>query len=457
MFDTGLVKIILLLIINKIFRWIMKKQTWYSLDNAAKIFPCISKKDRPNMYKVSVTLVEEVNKDILQQTLETVLIRFPSFKVKIKSGIFWYYLDNNPNDFVVTEEQSNIFDFDLIKQKNGYLFNVSYYKNKISLTMFHSLTDGTGAMEFLKTIVYQYLKYTGKNIESEGLILLPDSPTSNEEVKDNFLKYYDKNKSKGAKEVRAYHVEGTNFEYGGVGLIIGTTSVAQVKALAKKYGVTLTTYLCALYTYACYKASYLPDKPRQFKNPIGLLVPANMRKIFNDDTMRNYAGFVRLITPFKPDLTLDEIIKDYHNQMQEKLTKENLLNAVNSNVKFEKMWIIRIMPLFLKNIVMRIAYNIIGDNLHTSSVSNLGIITLPESMKPYVKNFYFDLGASYSITRNFGICSYNGKLNLSFSRSIIETSVEKEFFRALSAEGVELEINSNYWEVEEWKNVQSVM
>ncbi len=435
----------------------MKKQTWYSLDNAAKIFPCISKKDRPNMYRVSVTLVEEVNKDILQQTLETVLIRFPSFKVKIKSGIFWYYLDNNPNEFVVTEEQSNIFDYGMLKQKSGYLFSVSYFKNKIALTMFHSLTDGTGAMEFLKTIVFQYLKYTGKNIESEGLIMLPESPTSNEEVKDNFLKYYDKHKAKGTKEVKAYHIEGTSFEYGGVGLIIGTTTVSAVKALAKKYNVTLTTYLCALYTYACYKDAYNLNKQKNFKNPLALLIPANMRKIFDDDTMRNYAGFVRLICSFKPDLTLEEIIADYNNQMKEKLTKENLLNAVNSNVKFEKMWAIRIMPLFLKNIVMRIAYNIIGDNLHTSSVSNLGIINIPNSMKPYVLNFYFDLGASYSITRNFGICSYNGKLNLSFSRSIIETGVEKEFFRLLTEQGVKVEINSNYWEVEEWKSVLNVM
>ena len=435
----------------------MKKKTWYSLDNAAKIFPCISKKDRPNMYRVSATLVEEVNKDILQQTLETVLTRFPSFKVKIKSGIFWYYLDNNTSDFVVTEEQANIFDYDLIKQKSGYLFNVSYYKNKIALTMFHSLTDGTGAMEFLKTILYQYLKYTGKNIESEGLIMLPESPTSNEEVKDNFLKYYDKHNAKSAKEVRAYHIEGTNFEYGGVGCIIGTADVSEVKALAKKYNVTITTYLCALYTYACYKDSYNPDKPKMFKNPIALLVPANMRKIFNDDTLRNYAGFVRLVTQFKPNLTLEEIIEDYNNQMKEKLTKENLLNAVNSNVKFEKMWIIRIMPLFLKNIVMRIAYNIIGDNLHTSSVSNLGIINLPESMKPFIKNLYFDLGASYSITRNFGICSYNGEINLSFSRSIIETGVEKVFFRVLTEQGIKVELNSNYWEVEEWKSVQNVM
>lgn len=433
----------------------MKKRTWYLLDNAAKIFPCISKKDRPNMYRVSALLYDEVDVNILQETMGIVLNRFPSFKVKIKKGIFWYYLDNNTNDFVVTEEQSNIFDYDMIRKENGYLFNVSYFKNKIALTMFHSITDGTGAMEFLKTIVYQYLKLTGKKIDSEGLIMLPESPASNNETKDNFLQYYDKKMARGPKEVPAYHIDGTNFDYGGVGVIIGTAKVADIKPLAKKYNVTLTTYLSALYAYACYLDTYSPAKAKKLDKPIALLVPANMRKIFNDHTMRNYAGFIRLVCFFKPDLTLEEIIADFDKQMKEKMTVENLTNAVNSNVKFEKNWMLRITPLFLKNIAMRIAYNIIGDKLHTSSVSNLGVISIPTDMKKYVSNFFFDLGASYSITKNFGICSYNDVINLSFSRSIIETGLEKEFFNILTKQGINITINSNYWEVEKWKNAQT--
>lgn len=431
----------------------MKKKTWFSLDNAAKIFPCISKKDRPNMFRVSAMLVEDVNKDILQQTVETVLTRFPSFKVKLKPGIFWWYLDSNLNDFVVKEEDPDIFNFDSVHQKNGYLFNVTYFKNKISLTVFHSITDGTGAMEFLKSIVFQYLKYTGKKVKSDGLILNPDGPTSNNETVDNFLTYYDKHKNKTAKEVPAYHIEGTNFEGGGIGCIIGTCNVEEVKALAKQHNVTLTTYLAALYTWCCYKEHYNINREEVFKKPIALLVPANMRKVFDDNTLRNYAGFIRLVSYFKPTTTFNDILVEFDKQMKEKLTKENLLKAANSNVKFEKWFLIRIMPLFLKNIVMRLAYKFVGDKLHTSSVSNLGVIQIPDSMKPYIKNFHFDLCASFSNTKNFGICSYNNQLNLSFSRSVVETGIETRFFRELSSKGVNVVINSNYWEVDAWKNV----
>ena len=95
---------------------------------------------------------------------------------------------------------------------------------------------------------------------------------------------------------------------------------------------------------------------------------------------------------------------------------------------------------------MKIAYSIIGDGIQTSSVSNLGIINLPKSMEKYVLNMGFDLGASYLITKNLGICSYKDKLNLSFSRSIVETGLEKQFFKVLTDQGIKIELVSNYWE-----------
>lgn len=421
----------------------MKKKNWYLLDNAAKIFPCTSSKNRPNMFSVSATLVEDINQAILQETINIVLPRFPGYKVRLKKGLFWYYLEENNKDYEVCELNAHLFDFNMLKRKNGYLFDLSYYKNKINLTMFHSLTDGTGAMEFLKTIVYQYLKLTGKKVESEGLIMMPEAPSVNGEVNDNFVTYYDKNKSNTPKENKAYHIEGTHFDYG-VGVIVGTASVAKVKALAKKYNVTLTTYLSALFTYALYLDVFSPDK--EFKKPIKLFIPVNMRKLLKDETTRNFACYLRLETFMKPNLTLDEVILDYDRQMKEKVNKDYLLGVSNSNVKMEKNLFMRMTPLFIKNIAMSIGYSIMGDSIQTTSISNLGVINIPKSMEKYIENIHFDLGASYNIVKNFGICSYKDKLNLSFSRRIIETGLEKQFFKLLTDQGVEVEVESNYWE-----------
>lgn len=421
----------------------MKKKNWYLLDNAAKIFPCTSNKNRPNMFSVGVELVEDVNEAILQETIDIVLPRFPSYKARLRKGLFWYYLEENNKPYEVKELDSQLFDFNMLKRKNGYLFDLAYYKNKINLTMFHSLTDGTGAMEFLKTIVYQYLKLTGKKIGSEGIVMMPEAPSVNGELNDNFQTYYDRHKSVAPKENKAYHIEGTHFDYG-VGVIIGTASVDKVKALAKKYNVTLTTYLSALFTYALYLDAYSPDHP--ITKPVKLFIPVNMRKILKDETTRNFAGYLRLESFLKPNMTLEEIIVDFDKQMKEKVNKDYLLSVSNSNVKMEKNVLMRLTPLFIKNIAMRIGYSMLGDSIQTISLSNLGVITFPKSMEKYIENVYFDLGASYNIVKNFGVCSYKDKLNLSFSRRIIETGLEQKFFKLLTDQGVEVEISSNYWE-----------
>lgn len=421
----------------------MKKKNWFLLDNAAKIFPCASNKNNPHMFNVSVTLVEDVNETILQEAVGTVLQRFPSFKVRLKKGLFWFYLEENFKECIVKPSESNLFDYTWLKRKNDYLFNLSYYKNKINLTVFHALSDGTGAMEFLKSIVYQYLKFTGKNVDDEGIIKSPESPYTNSEVKDNFLKYYKKSKEGPPKEENAYHIEGTHYDHG-VGIIIGTASVAELKKLAKQYDVTLTTYLCALFSYATYLEVYNPEKP--IKNPIKLFVPVNMRKIFKDETMRNFAGYVRLNTYFKPEITFEDIILDYKQQMAEKVTKEYLTKASDANVKMERNIFLRLTPLVLKNIAMKIGYNILGDNIQTVSVSNLGVVNFPKSMEKYIENVGFDLGASYLITKNLGVSSYKDKINLSFSSSIVETGLEQKFFKLLTEQGCKVEIVSNYWE-----------
>ena len=132
----------------------MKKKNWFLLDNAAKIFPCSSNKNNPHMFSVSATLVEDINQTILQETINMVLTRFPSFNVRLKKGLFWYYLEENPKDYVVEETKGDLFNFNWLKHKNDYLFNLSYYKNKITMVVFHALSDGTGAMEFLKSVVF---------------------------------------------------------------------------------------------------------------------------------------------------------------------------------------------------------------------------------------------------------------------------------------------------------------
>ena len=69
---------------------------WRRLDNSAKIFPVISNKKFSSVFRISATLKEKIQPEILQHAVEVVLNYFISYKVKLKKGFFWYYLEHNP-------------------------------------------------------------------------------------------------------------------------------------------------------------------------------------------------------------------------------------------------------------------------------------------------------------------------------------------------------------------------
>lgn len=431
----------------------MKKKTWYRLDNAAKVYPPTSNSRRGSMFSLSAVLTEKVDKDILNDAVNVVLNRFPTFKVKLNRGVFWYYLEENKKPFYVSEEPPFFLRYINENQSNDYLFRVFYYENKITLSIFHALTDGTGGMELLKAIVYEYLILKGYKIKAEGLKTIY-SPSTKDESIDKFLQVYDNKISKPKKELPAFKINGTPFSQEGMGVITGKMKVEDIKKLSKKYNVTITTFVSALLAYFIYE-NFI--KGHKVKNKlVKILIPVNMRKIYPTETVRNFALFTRPGHDFSQEITLEELIESFDEQLKNGLKKENLDKLIYYNVKTEKNVFLKITPLFLKDLAIKIAYKKIGDVLHTSTVSNLGVIELPESMQPYVEEFIFAIGTSYSSKHAVCISSYKDYLNITFTREYVENSIERSFFTYLTSNGVPVEIKSNYWEDAEWNIVKNV-
>lgn len=422
----------------------MKRKTWYRLDNAAKVYPPISSAIRPGVFGLSAVLTENIDKNILNDAVNVVLHRFPSFKVKLKRGIFWYYLEENKKPFYVSEEPPYFLQYINEIESNDYLFRVFYLNNKITVAIFHALADGTGGMEFLKALIFEYLLLKGYKIKAENELKTIYSPVTNEEMQDEFLEVYDKNAPKMPKELPAYKLNGTGFTSFGVGIINARMPIEQVKTLAKKYNSTITTFFTGLILHFIY-TNYIKNKNVKNKN-VRILIPVNMRKFYNAKTIRNFALFVRPGCDFVNELTLEECIALCDKQVKESAKKEILDAMLTANVKTEKNPILKITPLFLKDFAIQLAYKKIGDNLHTTTISNLGIISLPPSVQKYVKDFTFTLGTSFSSKYSIGMCSYGDYLNITFSREFVETNIEKDFVRYLTQNGVQVELSSNYWE-----------
>ncbi len=422
-----------------------KKQNWYTLDNAAKIYPPTASSRRPHVFCFSALLDSEIQKDLLQKAVTNVLNHYPTFKTTLKRGAFWYYLEENRKNVLVFDEPPYYLKQINYTENNGYLFQVMCVRNKITIKFFHALTDGSGGFKFFSEVLVEYLSLTGNEIDLEGKLKPIDEPYNNLSADDSFLTYESVTKEKSVNPPKPYDIQGTPFEYDGCGMITAELDINEVKTLAKSCGVSITSYLSAVYSYSVYE-SFLKDKP--YKNKlVTVLVPCNLRKTYGGDTMRNFSMFARFLYDWnKGELSIPELSKIAQKQILDGTKKEMLDKIIHDNVKNEKNFLLKIVPLFLKNFIMRLVYVKVGENLQTVDFSNLGLVNLPKKLNEYVKKITFSIAPTFSCENQAGAIGFNDKLYVTFSRNYTETTLEKVFIRHFTQNGVNVKVYSNYWE-----------
>lgn len=416
---------------------------WFKLDNAAKVFPSVTSKRRPNVFRLSFELTEDIDPEILQLALNNTIDRFKSFKVRLKRGVFWFYFDINNEKINVFEESPFICQNINKKENNGYLFKVFYYKNRITVEMFHALTDGSGCLELLKAICYNYLVQKGYKLDSENLILT-DVETTYEEFQDSYLKNYDTRIKSAKRDVKALKMKGTFYDDSWVSLIIGILDLEKTYEVAKTYNATISEFLCACLIKTAMKTPYMfatQDRPMQ------IVVPVNLRKHFPSRTLRNFSLVISTKAKLDTDLDFMDIIKIVKADFKQGLRKEYLQAQIVANVVIEKNIFMRLTPLFIKEIALKIGYKAWGDSISSLSLSNLGKVELPKSMKPYINNIVFSLGASTNVSLTVAAISHNNNLSICFTSAIIERDFQKEFFRLITNFGINVIIESNELEV----------
>ena len=76
-----------------------KKQTpsWFKLDLSANVYPTLQRRNFSSVFRLSVTLTEDIDPVLLQKAVDQTMPRFPTFAVMMRKGVFWRYLEKNPN------------------------------------------------------------------------------------------------------------------------------------------------------------------------------------------------------------------------------------------------------------------------------------------------------------------------------------------------------------------------
>ncbi len=415
---------------------------WYKLDNAAKLYPAIRSRKWTAIYRVSVKLYEPVDKDLLQTALELILDRMGVFSCRLKAGLFWYYFDKNLKQPKVMSDAVNPCIRLYTKESDGYLWRVRTHSTRISLEVFHSVSDGFGGIIFLKTLVAEYLKLKGVPVPPTHGVLNPDEAPLEDEFEDAFLKHYNKKAVRAWKETRAYQIKGTKEPTHTLNIIRGIVSVKEMKAAAKRFNVSLTEFLVGTYLYTLYSIQK-KENPRKIL-PIKVSVPVNLRGFFETNTLRNFSSYVNPeINANLGSYTYEEVLSVVHHYLRSELTKKNLTAKMSKNVKAEKSIFVRMMPLVIKNIVIRMIFNMAGESRVTTALSNIGVMDMPEEMAAHVDRFDVMLGALRHNSVNCAACAFGDMLTICFSSTIKEPHVEKEFFTFLVKMGVHVKIESN--------------
>lgn len=414
--------------------------SWHRLDNAANVFPLISHKNFSNVFRVAVQLNFLIQVDRLETALKMTLNDFGNFNFRIRRGIFWYYFEPSKVVPLVEEEHLRPCAFIDPKGKNG-LFRVYYYKNRINLEVFHALTDGTGAVNFLKALTVNYLDLL------EGGPLVIDQPLLKvqAELEDSYKKHYRNMPTKDQRLPRAFRLKGDRLPINTIGIIHGHLELDAVLKVCKSKGVSLTVYIASVYLWSVYHA-YVEDK--SIKKPIQMAVPVNLRQFFDSKTNMNFFSHITLsILERNEILTFEEILEQIKVQFKNQVTKENMLKNISKDVLLRRKPYIRVLPLPLKNLFVKLIH-INSVQSYTTTMSNIGKITLPEKYHDAISHFEFVVNASAVDPMKCGICAYNNHLVLTLSSQLSENLIEKHFFRKLAEEGlvVKLESNGAYYE-----------
>ncbi len=417
---------------------------WMKLDNAAKIYPAAKRRNWNNFFRISATLTEPVDVAVLRSALDVTARRFPSIAVRLRRGMFWYYLEQIPHSPAIQEEKSCPLAHVPFHEVRQCAFRVLVYHNRFAVEFFHALTDGTGGLTFFKTLLAEYLsqKYGLTIPAGDGVLGRLEEPDA-EELEDSFLRYAGNVKA-SRKEATAWHLTGTPEKDGFKDLVTLMIPAPVLKECAKAHGVTVTELLCAAMMQAIcqLQAEKMPQRSR--RKPVKVLLPVNLRNLFPSKTLRNFASYITPeVDPQMGDYTFDEICAAVHHRMGLENNPQTMRAKFAANVASEQSPLLRVMPLFIKNLAMKAVFDTVGECKSCLCLSNLGVVRLPEVMAPYVARMDFIIGVQAKAPHNCGVLTWNDTVYINCIRSIREPELELHFYRVLHQLGLPVKVESN--------------
>jgi hypothetical protein len=411
---------------------------WYRVDNAGRVFAALASRRTTTVGRVAVTLRAPIDRASLQQALDAIMPRFPYFGVRLRSGLFWHYLEEVPGAPTVQTER-RAPNRPMTRSDDGpWQFRVLVFDRRISLEFSHVLTDATGGLLFLSALLAEYLARRGVAIPVDGQIMRPDEDPHPEEAEDAYRRFYDPRTPPPPFGVRAFRLRGIPLPADDCRVVLGIVPVAPLRELSHAHGVTLTELLASILLAS------VADIAGEARRPIAVMTPVNLRRLYPSRTMRNFfLSVTASIDPRSGPYPFEEILRDVHHSVQGQVSARSISRQIRRNVGAERNPFIRHIPLFLKVPAKRRLYAWRWGTRHTTVLSNLGRVELPPPVDEHVERFEAILNPSAAHGVGCAVVGHGEMLYINFSSIRSGTGIERAFFTRLRKMDITARIETN--------------
>jgi NRPS condensation-like uncharacterized protein len=260
----------------------------------------------------------------------------------------------------------------------------------------------------------------------------PSAPPSPGEYEDAYKRYCDPRLPAPTSLSRACHLPDAAQSRSRV--ITGRLPVGDALDLARRHGVSLTEYLVALYMHALVQVCASGGGDETI---VRLEVPVDMRRHHPSETMRNFSLFA------SPEIDMrlapydfDDIVQRVHHSLKLLTDRRELDRQIARNVRVEQNPLVRILPLFLKDLLFSYVRERFGEAPYSGVLSNLGRITVPEEIDDHIESFGVMLGPNPRMKKNCAVLSFRDDLFINFGSVVESRELERIFFTHLARAGV---------------------
>lgn len=413
---------------------------WFPLDTVAKIYPLSMHNKWMAMFRLSFYMDEDVVPELLQIALSTTIKRFPYFSTTIKKWFFWHYLDTIQTRFTIEQEKTYLCETMNISTNSSKLFRVIYRKNRISVEFFHILTDWYGWMEFLKSLAAEYLRLLWNNIWESPLVKDISQAPHADEMKNDYTKAEKQKKVKWYKDEKALKIIGKTGNVIPTWVIHFDFNCNDIKNLSKKFWVSVTALMLWYIIVATAKST------KWNKWNIQVQVPVNMRQFYQSETLANFSLYVLIKIKKESIVDFPSLVHEIQKQLEEKATKETLNEKMCYAEKTAKS--IKYLPLFIKKYLVRAIFRFIWNNTISNTLSNIGVIELPEDMKKHIIKADACLWPQVSRKVACTLITCNKTTTLTITKTIKNKEFEKSIMEQLENDGIEFKL---HWATQYWK------